>query len=113
METLQVKITKLLQLSILEDGESRFVCFSKLKVNDVDVEFEFTEDEWDGNKLKVKNQNGLLEDVEISDNLNYNAIEFLFTTSIPKYNKLNIDESFFLKFDKAYWEEEGVLEEAY
>jgi len=39
MEYLEVKITKLIQLTILEDGESRFVCFSKLKVNDVEIEF--------------------------------------------------------------------------
>ena len=59
MENIEIKVTKLSDISILEnindDNYFKFVCFGKLKLNEEEIEFEFTEEDGVGVSLRIKN----------------------------------------------------------
>ena len=85
METIRIKITKLLELNIIEDIQDgldyfKFVCSTKMKINDEEILFEFTEEEGSGGKLRLPNDNYSLELVETENNLNLCVILYIFQT---------------------------------
>ena len=63
--------------------------------------------------LKIKNQDGKLEEVNHFNNLNYSVIVSIFTESTSDYKDLAVGDFWDLKFEKKLWEEDGLLEEAY
>ena len=89
------------------------MCFGKIKLNDDEIEFEFTEEDGIGNTIRIKNQNGQLEEVNQFKNLNYSVIESIFTESTNDYKELELNDFWDLRFDKKLWEEDGLLEEVY
>ena len=117
MENIEIKVTKLSEITILEDINNddyfKFVCFGKIKLNDDEIEFEFTEEDGIGNTIRIKNQNGKLEEVNQFKNLNYSIIESIFTESTNDYKELELNDFWDLKFDKKLWDEDGLLEEVY
>lgn len=117
MENIEIKVTKLSEITILEDINNddyfKFVCFGKIKLNDDEIEFEFTEEDGIGNTIRIKNQNGKLEEVNQFKNLNYSIIESIFTESTNDYKELELNDFWDLKYDKKLWEEDGLLEEVY
>ena len=117
MENIEIKVTKLSEITILEDINNddyfKFVCFGKIKLNDDEIEFEFTEEDGIGNTIRIKNQNGKLEEVNQFKNLNYSIIESIFTESTNDYKELELNDFWDLKYDKKLWEEDGILEEVY
>jgi len=117
MENIEIKVTKLSEITILEDINNddyfKFVCFGKIKLNDDEIEFEFTEEDGIGNTIRIKNQNGKLEEVNQFKNLNYSVIESIFTESTNDYKELELNDFWDLKYDKKLWEEDGLLEEVY
>lgn len=114
MENISIKVTKVSDISILEDINEdnyfKFVCFGKIKLNNDEIEFEFTEEDGVGNTIRVKNQDGKLEEVNQFNNLNYSIIESIFTQSTSDYKDLKVGESWDLQFDKKLWDEDGILE---
>jgi hypothetical protein len=117
MDNFEIKVTKLSEITILEDINNddyfKFVCFGKIKLNDDEIEFEFTEEDGIGNTIRIKNQNGQLEEVNQFKNLNYSVIESIFTESTNDYKELELNDFWDLKYDKKLWEEDGLLEEVY
>lgn len=117
MENISIKVTKVSDISILEDINEdnyfKFVCFGKIKLNNDEIEFEFTEEDGVGNTIRVKNQDGKLEEVNQFNNLNYSIIESIFTQSTSDYKDLKVGESWDLQFDKKLWDEDGLLEEIF
>ena len=112
MEVIQVKVTKLTELNIIEiiqDGLDyfKFVCSSKMKINDEEIEFEFTEEEGSGGILRLKNDNEFFEEVETENNLNLSVILFIFHTDSKSYQEMNIGDTWELEFDKKTWDEGG------
>ncbi len=116
METINIKVTKQSELTILEDINDdnyfKFVCFGKIKLNEDEIEFQFTEEDGIGNLLKVKNQAGELEEVKYYGNLNYTVIVELLTSS-GDYKDLKVGDSWDLKYDKKLWDEDELLEEIF
>ena len=117
MENIEIKVTKLSEITILEDINNddyfKFVCFGKIKLNDDEIEFEFTEEDGVGNTIRIKNQNGKLEEVNQFENFNYSIIERIFTESTNDYKELELNDFWDLKFDKKLWGEDGLLEQVY
>tara|TARA_B100000959_G_C14521639_1_gene435684 strand:- start:30 stop:461 length:432 start_codon:yes stop_codon:yes gene_type:complete len=113
MEVIKVEITKLTELNIIEDIQDgldyfKFVCSSKMKVNDEEILFEFTEEEGSGGKLRLPNDNYSLEVVETENNLNLCVILYIFQTGVWKhYQEMNIGDNWELEFDKKSWDEGG------
>ena len=112
MEVIQVKVTKLTELNIIEDIKDgldyfKFVCSSKMKINDEEIEFEFTEEEGSGGILRLKNDNEFFEEVETENNLNLSVILFIFHTDSKSYQEMNIGDTWELEFDKKTWDEGG------
>tara|TARA_B110000114_G_scaffold143224_1_gene151688 strand:+ start:58 stop:483 length:426 start_codon:yes stop_codon:yes gene_type:complete len=112
MEVIQVKVTKLTELNIIEDIQDgldyfKFVCSSKMKINDEQIEFEFTEEEGSGGILRLKNDNEFFEEVETENNLNLSVILFIFHTDSKSYQEMNIGDTWELEFDKKTWDEGG------
>jgi hypothetical protein len=109
---IQVKVTKLTELNIIEDIQDgldyfKFVCSSKMKINDEEIEFEFTEEEGSGGILRLKNDNEFFEEVETENNLNLSVILFIFHTDSKSYQEMNIGDTWELEFDKKTWDEGG------
>ena len=117
MESIEIKVTKLTEIAVLEDINRddyfKFVCFGKIKLNEDEIEFEFTEEDGVGNTIKIKNQDGKLEEVNYFNNLNYSVIVSIFTESTSDYKDLAVGDFWDLKFEKKLWKEDGLLEEAY
>lgn len=113
MEVINVEITKLTELNIIEDIQDgldyfKFVCSSKMKVNDEEIVFEFTEEEGSGGILRLPNDNDILEEVETENNLNLCVILNIFLTGSWKhYQEMNIGDNWKLEFDKKTWDEGG------
>ena len=113
MEVIKVEITKLTELNIIEDIQDgmdyfKFVCSSKMKVNDEEILFEFTEEEGSGGKLRLPNDNYTLEEVETVNNFNLCVILNIFQTGLWKhYQEMNIGDNWELAFDKKTWDEGG------
>jgi hypothetical protein len=112
MEVIQVKVTKLTELNIIENIQDgldyfKFVCSSKMKINDEEIEFEFTEEEGSGGILRLKNDNEFFEEVETENNLNLSVILFIFHTDSKSYQEMNIGDTWELEFDKKTWDEGG------
>lgn len=113
MEVINVEITKLTELNIIEDIQDgldyfKFVCSSKMKVNDEEIVFEFTEEEGSGGILRLPNDNDILEEVETGNNLNLCVILNIFLTGSWKhYQEMNIGDNWELEFDKKTWDEGG------
>ena len=112
MEVIKIKVTKLTELNIIEDIQDgldyfKFVCSSKMKINDEEIEFEFTEEEGSGGILRLKNDNQFFEEVETENNLNLCVILFIFHTDSKSYQEMNIGDTWELKFDKKTWDEGG------
>ncbi|CAI8165518.1 MAG: Uncharacterised protein [Polaribacter sp. SA4-10] len=113
MEVINVEITKLTELNIIEDIQDgldyfKFVCSSKMKVNDEEIVFEFTEKEGSGGILRLPNDNDILEEVETENNLNLCVILNIFLTGSWKhYQEMNIGDNWKLEFDKKTWDEGG------
>lgn len=113
MEVINVEITKLTELNIIEDIQDgldyfKFVCSSKMKVNDEEIVFEFTEEERSGGILRLPNDNDILEEVETENNLNLCVILNIFLTGSWKhYQEMNIGDNWKLEFDKKTWDEGG------
>ena len=113
MEVINVEITKLTELNIIEDIQDgldyfKFVCSSKMKVNDEEIVFEFTEEEGSGGILRLPNDNYILEEVETENNLNLCVILNIFLTGSWKhYQEMNIGDNWKLEFDKKTWDEGG------
>jgi hypothetical protein len=112
MEEIKVKITKLTELNIIEDIQEgfdyfKFICATKIKINDNDFEFEFTEEEGSSGVLRIKNDNEFFEEVDTKNNLNLSVILFIFHTSWKDYQERPIGDSWDLKFDKKTWDEGG------
>ena len=114
MENIEIKVTKQSEITILEDINDdnyfKFVCFGKLKLNEEEIEFEFTEEDGVGVSLRIKNQDGKLEKVNQYENLNYRIIDDIFSQSTSDYKDLKVGDFWDLKFDKKIWDEEGFLE---
>ena len=114
MENIEIKVTKLSDISILEnindDNYFKFVCFGKLKLNEEEIEFEFTEEDGVGVSLRIKNQDGKLEKVNQYENLNYRIIDDIFSQSTSDYKDLKVGDFWDLKFDKKLWDDDGILE---
>jgi|TARA_B110000908_G_C10164112_1_gene407489 hypothetical protein len=109
---IQVKVTKLTELNIIENIQDgldyfKFVCSSKMKINDEEIEFEFTEEEGSGGILRLKNDNEFFEEVETENNLNLSVILFIFHTDSKSYQEMNIGDTWELEFDKKTWDEGG------
>tara|TARA_B110000003_G_scaffold229907_1_gene231855 strand:- start:1799 stop:2179 length:381 start_codon:yes stop_codon:yes gene_type:complete len=109
---IEVKVTKLTELNIIEDIKDgldyfKFVCSSKMKINDEEIEFEFTEEEGSGGILRLKNDNEFFEEVETENNLNLSVILFIFHTDSKSYQEMNIGDTWELEFDKKTWDEGG------
>jgi hypothetical protein len=109
---IEVKVTKLTELNIIEDIQDgldyfKFVCSSKMKINDEEIEFEFTEEEGSGGILRLKNDNEFFEEVETENNLNLSVILFIFHTDSKSYQEMNIGDTWELEFDKKTWDEGG------
>ena len=117
MENIEIKVTKLSDIAILEDINNdnyfKFVCFGKIKLNEDEIEFQFTEENGIGNILKVKNQDGELEEVKYHNNLNYSVIVDIFVQSTSDYKDLEVGGFWDLKYDKKLWDEDGILEESF
>ena len=113
MEVIKVEITKLTELNIIEDIQEgldyfKFVCSSKMKVNDEEILFEFTEEEGTGGKLRLPNDDYILEEVETVNNFNLCVILNIFHTGLWKhYQEMNIGDNWELEFDKKTWDEGG------
>lgn len=113
MGTIRIKITKLLELNIIEDIQDgldyfKFVCSTKMKINDEEILFEFTEEEGSGGKLRLPNDNYSLELVETENNLNLCVILYIFQTGGWKhYQEMKIGDTWDLEFDKKTWDEGG------
>ena len=113
MEVINVEITKLTELNIIEDIQDgldyfKFVCSSKMKVNDEEIVFEFTEEEGSGGILRLPNDNDILEEVETGNNLNLCVILNIFLKGSWKhYQEMNIGDNWELEFDKKTWDEGG------
>ena len=112
MEVINVEITKLTELNIIEDIQDgldyfKFVCSSKMKVNDEEIVFEFTEEEGSGGILRLKNDNEFFEEVETENNFNLSVILFIFHTDSKSYQEMNIGDNWKLEFDKKTWDEGG------
>ena len=114
MENIEIKVTKQSEITILEDINNdnyfKFVCFGKIKLNEDDIEFQFTEEDGIGNILKVKNQDGKLEEVNYTINLYHSIIVDIFVQSTSDYKDLKVGDFWDLKFDQKIWDEEGFLE---
>tara|TARA_Y100001933_G_scaffold785_1_gene762 strand:+ start:862 stop:1212 length:351 start_codon:yes stop_codon:yes gene_type:complete len=114
MEYLEIKVTKLSEIAILEnindDNYFKFVCFGKIKLNEEEIEFEYTEEDGVGVSLRIKNQDGKLEKVNHYENLNYRIIDDIFSQSTSDYKDLKVGNFWDLKFDKKLWDEDGILE---
>ena len=109
---IEVKVTKLTELNIIENIQDgldyfKFVCSSKMKINDEEIEFEFTEEEGSGGILRLKNDNEFFEEVETENNLNLSVILFIFHTDSKSYQEMNIGDTWELEFDKKTWDEGG------
>tara|TARA_B100000427_G_C15036016_1_gene389004 strand:- start:78 stop:431 length:354 start_codon:yes stop_codon:yes gene_type:complete len=117
MENIEIKVTKQSEITILEDINDdnyfKFVCFGKIKLNEDEIEFQFTEEDGIGNLLKVKNQDGELEEVKYHNNLNYSIIVDIFVQSTSDYKDLKVGDSWDLKYDKKLWDEDELLEEIF
>ena len=117
MENIEIKVTKLSDITILEDINDdnyfKFVCFGKIKLNEEEIEFEFTEEDGVGVSLRIKNQDGKLEKVNQYENLNYRIIDDIFSQSTSDYKDLKVGDFWDLKFDKKLWDEDGILEESF
>ena len=104
MENIEIKVTKLSDITILEDINDdnyfKFVCFGKIKLNEEEIEFEFTEEDGVGVSLRIKNQDGKLEKVNQYENLNYRIIDDIFSQSTSDYKDLKVGDFWDLKFDK-------------
>ena len=112
MEVIKIKVTKLTELNIIENIQDgldyfKFVCSSKMKINDEEIEFEFTEEEGSGGILRLKNDNEFFEEVETENNLNLSVILFIFHTDSKSYQEMNIGDTWELEFDKKTWDEGG------
>ena len=114
MEYLEIKVTKLSEIAILEnindDNYFKFVCFGKIKLNEEEIEFEYTEEDGVGVSLRIKNEDGKLEKVNHYENLNYRIIDDIFSQSTSDYKDLKVGNFWDLKFDKKLWDEDGILE---
>ena len=114
MENIEIKVTKLSDITILQDINDdyyfKFVCFGKIKLNEEEIEFEFTEEDGVGVSLRIKNQDGKLEKVNHYENLNYTLISDIFSQSTSDYKDLKVGDFWDLKFDKKLWDEDGILE---
>ena len=117
MENIEIKVTKLSEITILEDINDdnyfKFVCFGKIKLNDEEIEFEFTEEDGIGITLRIKNHDGKLEEVNQYENLNYRIIDDIFSQSTSDYKDLKVGDFWDLKYDKKSWDEDGILEESF
>ena len=117
MENIEIKVTKLSEITILEDINDdnyfKFVCFGKIKLNDEEIEFEFTEEDGIGITLRIKNHDGKLEEVNQYENLNYSIIDDIFSQSTSDYKDLKVGDFWDLKYDKKSWDEDGILEESF